>query len=81
MAFYENILKAKPTTSKGMYMRKVAVSPSMGPSFHSGSQFVGGCVSRVFIMVAQFLNAPTKFRLTYRNFEDLNGCLLAGSLS
>jgi large subunit ribosomal protein L1 len=34
MALYENILKAKPTTSKGVYVRKVAVSPSMGPSFH-----------------------------------------------
>lgn len=29
---YENILKAKPSTSKGVYIRKVALAPTMGPS-------------------------------------------------
>jgi large subunit ribosomal protein L1 len=28
---YESILKAKPPTSKGVYVRKVALSPTMGP--------------------------------------------------
>lgn len=32
MALYEGILKAKPPTSKGIYVRKVALSPTMGPS-------------------------------------------------
>jgi large subunit ribosomal protein L1 len=29
---YENILKAKPATSKGVYIRKIALAPTMGPS-------------------------------------------------
>jgi large subunit ribosomal protein L1 len=29
---YESILKAKPSTSKGVYIRKVALAPTMGPS-------------------------------------------------
>lgn len=29
---YENILKAKPSTSKGVYIRKIALAPTMGPS-------------------------------------------------
>jgi len=32
VALYDNILKAKPTTSKGVYVRKVALAPTMGPS-------------------------------------------------
>lgn len=32
MALFENILKAKPATSKGIFIRKVAISPTMGPS-------------------------------------------------
>lgn len=32
LALYDNILKAKPPTSKGVYIRKVAVSTTMGPS-------------------------------------------------
>lgn len=32
MALFENILKQKPPTSKGIYIRRVAISPSMGPS-------------------------------------------------
>jgi large subunit ribosomal protein L1 len=32
MALFESVMKAKPSTSKGIYMRKVAVSPTMGPS-------------------------------------------------
>lgn len=32
MALFENIMKAKPATSKGIYMRKVALAPTMGPS-------------------------------------------------
>ena len=32
MALFDNILKAKPATSKGVYVRKVAISPTMGPS-------------------------------------------------
>jgi large subunit ribosomal protein L1 len=31
MALFDSVLKAKPTTSKGVYIRKVAISPSMGP--------------------------------------------------
>jgi large subunit ribosomal protein L1 len=31
-ALFETILKAKPATSKGIYVRKVAISPAMGPS-------------------------------------------------
>lgn len=31
-ALYDSIAKAKPSTSKGIYIRKVAVSPTMGPS-------------------------------------------------
>lgn len=29
---FEAIMKAKPATSKGVYMRKIALSPTMGPS-------------------------------------------------
>ena len=32
LALYDNILKAKPSTSKGVYVRKVAISTTMGPS-------------------------------------------------
>lgn len=32
MALFENVLKAKPATSKGVYIQKIAVSPTMGPS-------------------------------------------------
>jgi large subunit ribosomal protein L1 len=32
VALYDTILKAKPATSKGIYIRKVAISPTMGPS-------------------------------------------------
>jgi len=32
MALFENLLKAKPATSKGLYIKKIALSPSMGPS-------------------------------------------------
>lgn len=32
LALYDNVLKAKPTTSKGIYVRKVSISPTMGPS-------------------------------------------------
>ena len=32
MALFETILKAKPSTSKGVYIRKIALSPAMGPS-------------------------------------------------
>lgn len=32
LALYDNILKAKPPTSKGVYVRKVALSTTMGPS-------------------------------------------------
>jgi large subunit ribosomal protein L1 len=32
MVLFDNILKAKPTTSKGVYVRKVAISTTMGPS-------------------------------------------------
>jgi large subunit ribosomal protein L1 len=28
---YENILKAKPATSKGVYIRKITLAPTMGP--------------------------------------------------
>ncbi len=32
MTLFDHILKAKPATSKGVYVRKVAISPTMGPS-------------------------------------------------
>lgn len=32
VALYDSVVKAKPTTSKGVYLRKIAISPSMGPS-------------------------------------------------
>lgn len=32
MALFDNVLKAKPMTSKGVYVRKVAIAPTMGPS-------------------------------------------------
>lgn len=31
-ALFDSILKGKPATSKGIYIRKAAISPSMGPS-------------------------------------------------
>ena len=31
-ALFESVLKAKPTTSKGNYIRKVSLAPAMGPS-------------------------------------------------
>jgi large subunit ribosomal protein L1 len=32
LALYETLMKAKPNTSKGVYMRKVAIAPAQGPS-------------------------------------------------
>lgn len=32
MTLFDQIIKAKPATSKGVYVRKVALSPTMGPS-------------------------------------------------
>lgn len=32
LALYDSVAKAKPTTSKGIYIRRIALSPSMGPS-------------------------------------------------
>ena len=32
LALFDSILKAKPATSKGIYVRKVAIAPTMGPS-------------------------------------------------
>jgi large subunit ribosomal protein L1 len=32
LTLFDNILKQKPSTSKGVYIRKVAISPTMGPS-------------------------------------------------
>lgn len=32
LTLFDNILKAKPATSKGVYIRKVAIAPAMGPS-------------------------------------------------
>ncbi len=32
LALFDSVLKAKPNTSKGIYIRKVAISPTMGPS-------------------------------------------------
>lgn len=32
VALFDSVVKAKPTTSKGVYLRKIAISPSMGPS-------------------------------------------------
>lgn len=32
LALYDSVAKAKPTTSKGIYIRRIAISPSMGPS-------------------------------------------------
>jgi len=34
LALFDSIVKAKPSTSKGIYIRKVSLSPSMGPSVH-----------------------------------------------
>lgn len=31
LALYDNIVKAKPGTSKGVYIRKVSIAPTMGP--------------------------------------------------
>ncbi len=31
MTFFDAVLKAKPATSKGVYIRKVAIAPTMGP--------------------------------------------------
>ncbi len=31
MVFFDAVLKAKPTTSKGIYIRKIAIAPTMGP--------------------------------------------------
>ncbi|MBI4406019.1 MAG: 50S ribosomal protein L1 [Deltaproteobacteria bacterium] len=31
-SLFESVLKAKPSSSKGTYIRKVAISPTMGPS-------------------------------------------------
>jgi len=32
MTLFDHVMKAKPATSKGIYVRKVALSPTMGPS-------------------------------------------------
>jgi hypothetical protein len=32
LTLFDTVLKAKPTTSKGVYIRKVAIAPAMGPS-------------------------------------------------
>lgn len=40
LVLFENILKAKPPTSKGVYVRKVALAPTMGPSVILDSQSV-----------------------------------------
>jgi len=32
MALYDSIAKQKPSTSKGVYLRKISLSPNMGPS-------------------------------------------------
>jgi large subunit ribosomal protein L1 len=34
LALFDSILKAKPPTSKGIYIRKVSVSSTMGPGIH-----------------------------------------------
>lgn len=31
-SLFDNVLRAKPSTSKGIYIRKVALAPTMGPS-------------------------------------------------
>ena len=32
VALFDSIMKAKPSTSKGVYIRKIALAPTMGPS-------------------------------------------------
>jgi len=32
-ALFDSVMKAKPSTSKGVYLRNVSISPTMGPSF------------------------------------------------
>ena len=38
LTLFDNVVKAKPATSKGVYIRKVAISPTMGPSIILDSQ-------------------------------------------
>ncbi len=40
LTLFENILKAKPATSKGVYIRKVTIAPTMGPGLVLDSQAV-----------------------------------------
>lgn len=40
LALFENVLKAKPATSKGVYIRKVTIAPTMGPGIVLDSQSV-----------------------------------------
>jgi large subunit ribosomal protein L1 len=42
MAFFNSILRAKPTTSKGKYVRGVAFSSTMGPGVRVTEQSLGG---------------------------------------
>jgi large subunit ribosomal protein L1 len=34
ISFFDSVIKQKPATSKGVYIRRVAVSPTMGPSIN-----------------------------------------------
>ncbi len=40
LALFETVLKAKPATSKGVYIRKVTIAPTMGPGIVLDSQSV-----------------------------------------
>ena len=42
MALYNSILRAKPLTSKGKYVRGIAFSSTMGPGLHISEQSMGG---------------------------------------
>jgi large subunit ribosomal protein L1 len=44
-ALFDSIMKAKPATSKGVYVRKVAVSPTMGPSLRIDVQSLTATVA------------------------------------
>lgn len=42
MVLFDNVLKQKPPTSKGTYIRKIAIAPTMGPSLildHASIEF------------------------------------------
>jgi large subunit ribosomal protein L1 len=47
LALFDNIVKAKPVTSKGIYVRKIAVAPSMGPSLHLDAAALTSQVSAI----------------------------------